>query len=814
MMLAFIIMIIIPIFILSVLVYSSSQYEIEQNHKASILYQLAQVDDYITTYLQGLKQDCTYLSNSPQVKNAGFQITTYMNKEMDENGVIPMRPMDNSLAEIEIFSMYERYAMTHPEVVCVYLGTHYGGYVQWPESDLERQYDPRERIWFTEIMEKQGDTMISSPYYAIASNGLVVVTVGQIIKDSKDRTIGIQAVDISLEHLTQVVEKKQVGENGFVILVDSNGIILANPRQPNTNFTNLENLISSSEYDKALNSGNVEVLLGGVVYYVNVYLSEETGWRYISFIQKNELIQSISRVGRIILLLSAVLTIICGITAYTFTQRFSSPLIHAAKQLKRIEAGDYSIDISKNLLMRDDDLGSFVKSVDAMQKVIRNLMINVEETVKFATQSPEQLVDIKEQTQCVSIQVATALEKFAKAAENEARDKLEIEKKLENTKVSLMQTQKIAQIWTWEWCVRSKQVSISEEMQSILGLKVSSKQYELEEMQAIIHPNDRKYFKRALDRMDKGDSIAVEFRYVKASGEVVWVYQTGSSIFDDFGNLTHVLVMNQDITERKETLKKLREMNANLRKMVQDEVEENRKKDAVLIYQSRLAKMGQMIGLITHQWKQPLNNLSLILANLKESNVYNDLTYEDIIECVEDSNTIISQMAQTIDDFRYFFSPNKTAEVFSMNTSVRFAIELIEESVKLNNIDIITELECTKAIQGYSNEFSQVLFNILDNAKDAMMDNPVDERSIHIKSFDVGKFVFIEIFNNGNHILPHVLDKLFEPYFTTKDDEKGTGIGLYMSKMIIEKHMQGEIKCSNVESGVMFSIKIPSIEVV
>lgn len=814
MMLAFLMMITIPIVILSAMIYSSSQYEIEENYKTSIAFQLAQVDDYILAYLQGLSQDCAYLADMQAVKRAGSGISTYMEKALSEEGLIPMRPRTNGPIEYQIYDLYKRYAATHPDVVCVYLGTTYGGYLQWPESELERQYDPRERGWYKEIIQERQQTIITNPYFAIASDDLAVITTGKVIYDALGDLVGVQAVDVSLNQLTRIVAGKQIGNTGFVILADDNDTILAHPKNPSLNFTQLSDLLDANRISKAtLERGNAEIVMDNNTYYLNLYTSEETKWQYISFIEKREVIHSIIRVKNVIAFLAAALMIVFTSIAFFFTRQFSMPLMRAAEQLKYIEAGDYSIELPTTLLSRNDDLGAFVKAVDGMQKVIQNLMKNVEDTVNSATQNTDVFHDIKEQTQCVSVQVATALEKFAKAAENEARDKLEIEKKLENTQVSLLQAQKIAQIWTWEWHGDDHDIQISTEMVSVLGMHKSTTRLSVEGILNIVHPNDRKHFKKALLRMFSGDAIGIEFRYLKPSGEIVWVYQTGNLVWDEADKLTSVVVMNQDITERKDTLRQLREMNANLRKMVKDEVEENRKKDAVLIYQSRLAKMGQMIGLITHQWKQPLNNLSLILANLKEDSTYGEASNEEIIEAVEDSKRIINQMAQTIDDFRYFFSPNKNVEQFSVNVSVRFAIELIEETVKLNNINILTELKCEELISGFSNEFSQVLFNILDNAKDAMLNNQIENRNITIRSFNDQRFAHIEIINNGNHINEHVMSNLFEPYFTTKSKNQGTGIGLYMSKMVIEKHMNGVIQCHNVKDGVLFRIKIPTVGV-
>lgn len=787
------------------MVYASSEKEIEENYIVSARHQVSQIDDYITMYLKGLYQDCAFLALNESVSSADETITKYMDKKLDASGYIPMTPSQNSGIESEIYELYKSYALTHSEVVCVYIGTEDGGYIQWPESKLERQYDPRKRKWYEEIMSQSEDSIVTSAYHAVATNDLAVITTGKIVKDPIGQVVGIQAVDVSLDGLSELIKTKKIGQNGFVILTDSDGTILAHPKNPELNFTNISQM-------SGLETGQIksrEITMDHKTYVADIFTSDLTGWKYISLIEKDEITQSINRLGKLIVVLATGLTIVFAIIAYYFSTQFSTPLISAAKQLQRIESGDYSMEIPDELLSRNDDLGSFIKAVDSMQNVILDLMGKVENTKEIEHADMAFLDQIKEQTQNASMQVASALENFAKIAENEARSKEEIEKKLVNTEVSFLQAQKLAQIWTWEWDVENGTFVVSDIMRSILKLEANKTEYKIDEFMELIHPKDQSYFKKALNRMWNGDTVGIEFRYITSTNSEVWVYQSGNLVYNKDGKIANVQILNHDITERKETLKKLRKMNNNLRKIVKEEVEENRKKDAVIVYQSRLAKMGQMIGLITHQWKQPLNNLSLILANLKQASDYNELSESEINESVMDSNKIIQQMAQTIDDFRYFFNPNNTRESFSLNQSVNFAIELIEESVKLNNINIDTELKCMTSIVGYSNEFTQVLFNILDNAKDAMMLNQEVGRHIHIKSYDTKAHAVIEIFNNGNHIKTEVLENLFEPYFTTKSEEKGTGIGLYMSKMIIEKHMNGQIVCLNVDHGVMFQIRIP-----
>ncbi len=263
----------------------------------------------------------------------------------------------------------------------------------------------------------------------------------------------------------------------------------------------------------------------------------------------------------------------------------------------------------------------------------------------------------------------------------------------------------------------------------------------------------------------------------------------------------------------RDTLKKLEEFNTKLQVMVKEEVQKNRQKDAVVIYQSRLAKMGEMIGNIAHQWRQPLNSLSIILSELKDSFNYGDLDREYFEDSVSKSKQIIAKMSQTIDDFRDFLSPSKEEAPFSVNKSILFILDLMEESLRLNNIRVNANLPHEIIVLGYENEFSQVISNIVNNARDALEEYDQPQKLIIITIEEYDDLIEIKISNNGHPISSEVMEKMFTPYFTTKTLGKGTGIGLYMSKIIIEEHMKGEIRFQNIEHGVCCSIILPVYEI-
>ena len=231
--------------------------------------------------------------------------------------------------------------------------------------------------------------------------------------------------------------------------------------------------------------------------------------------------------------------------------------------------------------------------------------------------------------------------------------------------------------------------------------------------------------------------------------------------------------------------------------------------ESMLIQQSRQAAMGEMIGNIAHQWRQPLNALGLTVQKIKMYHDEDILTSQNLNKSVDKSIILINKMSTTIDDFRNFFKINKIKEDFYIKDAVDEVINLIDTSLKSNNIQIDTSnIDKNIIFLGYKNELEQVLLNIINNAKDALIDNNIQSPKIVIKISVVNRNIFIKISDNAGGIPQDIINKIFEPYFTTKEQGKGTGIGLYMSKMIIENNMNGILSVQNSEKGAHFTIKL------
>lgn len=265
---------------------------------------------------------------------------------------------------------------------------------------------------------------------------------------------------------------------------------------------------------------------------------------------------------------------------------------------------------------------------------------------------------------------------------------------------------------------------------------------------------------------------------------------------------------------------KLKVLNKNLEKKVEEEthkrvsiqlkaIEEKKEKQQLLINQSKLASMGEMIANIAHQWRQPLMQMSSVFMMLEAYQEKNKLSKEVLIGKIKEGKNLINFMSMTIEDFRNFYRADKKKEAFLLEEALKNALTIVNASLSSHNIYVEINIDKPKIIVcGYKNEFSQALLNIISNAKDILVQKAVKNPQITIDIFTQGNQNIIKISDNAGGIDKKILHKIFNPYFTTKKAHSGTGIGLYITKIIIEKNMQGKLEVSNSSKGACFAISV------
>ncbi len=311
-----------------------------------------------------------------------------------------------------------------------------------------------------------------------------------------------------------------------------------------------------------------------------------------------------------------------------------------------------------------------------------------------------------------------------------------------------------------------------------------------------IHPDDVGIVE---ENVTKGTIEPYDVRIVRKDKSFFYSLIKGKDII--FDNKKMRLVTIIDITQRKLQEKKIGDMNKTLKQKIKKALKENTKQLEILQQQSKLASMGEMIGAIAHQWRQPLNAINLNIQNLDDDFEDGLIDKEFIDKFIDKNIKIIEFMSKTIDDFRDFYRIDKIKKDFDVKKAIEDVINIQETQIKNHNIKLQLSGE-GYITHGFESEFKQVILNIINNAKDALLENKIKNAMIIIEIENQE----IIIKDNAGGIPQEVITRIFEPYFTTKEQGKGTGLGLYMSKMIIEENMHGKLSVTNKGDWTIFKI--------
>lgn len=330
-----------------------------------------------------------------------------------------------------------------------------------------------------------------------------------------------------------------------------------------------------------------------------------------------------------------------------------------------------------------------------------------------------------------------------------------------------------------------------------------------------IDSSDHLLCQEQADSIDAISSRIYEIVLKTKKGEKIYTIANATTMYDQGENVRTFAFMT-DITKQKKIEEDLRsrqeaieELNDSLESKIMQEVEKNREKDQMMYQQSRLASMGEMIGNIAHQWRQPLNIMALVMQDIYISDQLGNLTSTKVEESYEKSNNLLQYMSQTIDDFRNFFKQDTEEHEFSVKDTIDSVYSLVSTNLAYNHIECVIDVRHDSIIKGGMNEFKQVLINILNNAQEAIQINQSKRKLIEVIVTQENEQAKICISDDGGGMSEDVINKVFDPYFTTKNKTQGTGLGLYMSKQIIENSMCGILQAKNVGDGAEFCIMLP-----
>ena len=247
-------------------------------------------------------------------------------------------------------------------------------------------------------------------------------------------------------------------------------------------------------------------------------------------------------------------------------------------------------------------------------------------------------------------------------------------------------------------------------------------------------------------------------------------------------------------------------------KKLQKQLSESRVDNQILAHQSKMALLGEMLGNIAHQWRQPLMELSSIIMSMEAKvKLTGEVSNEEIIDTAERSSIILKYMSSTIDDFRDFFVKDKAKIIFKMSDQIKRSINMLHNTLDNKNIKVDIIIKANPQIYGYKNEYSQVLMNLISNAKDVLVERKIHNPKIVVKIYQDEEYCITEVSDNAGGVKVEPITKVFESFFTFEKKD-GTGIGLFMSKLIVEKNMDGKLEVHNNEDGACFTIKIPLLK--
>ncbi|QNK89072.1 methyl-accepting chemotaxis protein [Sporosarcina sp. resist] len=355
--------------------------------------EIKQVDNGISLYFETIRENVQLLANDPAVLNADSSITSY--KDIAGEDSIDMTPSKNEEKEKSIFDVFAQFSNSHPKAPYVYMGTSDGGYIQYPEGPVKAGFDARDRPWYTAAIEEPGEVKLTSAYEATGIEGIIVSNVVSIEKDGKQT--GVLGLDVSLEGLTGIIKEISIGKNGYVILVQEDGTILAHPKNPDLNFQPISKL-NVPELTDLSKDGPFETELNGEDYVLNTITSEIDGWKYIAVIKKAEILSTATYIRTMLFIVGGIFAILAVIASIVMSLRIT-------KSIKKIS--DLSLAMSKGDLTQqvaikaNDEIGDMGDNFNTMSNSLK-------ETIRKISQESQQLSATSEELAASSIQNQTA----------------------------------------------------------------------------------------------------------------------------------------------------------------------------------------------------------------------------------------------------------------------------------------------------------------------------------------------------------------------------------------------------------------------
>lgn len=352
-----------------------------------------------------------------------------------------------------------------------------------------------------------------------------------------------------------------------------------------------------------------------------------------------------------------------------------------------------------------------------------------------------------------------------------------------------------AQEGLWDWNLEMNEVYFSPRWKEMLGYGDDELSNSFDTWIALMHPDDVEKTKEsvAISQQNADQFYENIHRLRHKNGSWVWILTRGQTIFNEEGKPIRMVGFHTDITTQKQLEQELLE------------------KEELMIAQSRHVAMGEMIGMIAHQWRQPITVIAMGANNMLADIALEEVVIEDFQYEAQQILKQTEYLSKTIDDFRTFFRPNKEKDEIKVLDILLEARQIMGKSLENHNIELIFVDNSNETIFTYSRELLQVILNLLKNSKEALEANKIENAYINVTVESLSDSVIITVCDNGGGIDDAIINRIFDPYFSTKDAKTGTGLGLYMSKTIIEKHLKGKISAKNSHEGACLRVQLPKL---
>ncbi len=403
----FLVLFITPVIIISIIFLNFEKTKTKQDFVTSTTKEMIQVNNTINTFFEAVNENCDYLATHPAVTKADTSIRSYLHTAKP----IVNTPLQTPGIESDIYNLYEHFAKTHPKFAYVYMATAVKGYIQWPVAEIPAAYDPASRPYYTSAMEHAGRVGRSNPY---SFNQTYYISTTKTIVNATGEVIGVQGLDVSLDGLTKEIENIRIGEQGYVILADNAGTVIADPKKPENNSKKLAD-ITAFQQVAGMNSGTLDISIDGTEYFANIFTSPETNWRLISVIPATEIAASSKAISNTLMVVGIICLIVGLMAALVMGRSIARPLAALAAVAQRVAGGDLCAEVPRR--GTKDEVGILADSIARMVQNLRAMIGKTASTAEQLAASSQQLTASADQSAQSVNQVASSVNDVARGME-------------------------------------------------------------------------------------------------------------------------------------------------------------------------------------------------------------------------------------------------------------------------------------------------------------------------------------------------------------------------------------------------------------